>query len=233
MRLLTTGIQGLLGLLVLAGAASAEVDTDETETPAVAEAQAIDERIAALFGQENAALGALNQTHVDKITTAPTAVAQTGVVEVRYDPSWLAQLPAQRGDEEWQCLAKALYFEARGEPVRGQFAVAEVILNRVEAREYPNTICGVVHQGSGRKFACQFTFTCDGRPETIREQAAYQQVGKIASLMINGAPRALTDGATHFHTHAVRPRWASKFPRTATIGSHRFYRQPVQLVSSR
>lgn len=232
MRMLTTGVQGLIGLLILAGAASAEARTDKIDTSGetTTSAAAMDDRLASLFGQESAELGAMHEAHLEKITTAPPARSE--VVEVAYDRGWLAELPPQRGDDEWYCLAKALYFEARGEPVRGQFAVAEVILNRVEAVEYPDTICGVVHQGTGRKFACQFTFTCDGRPETIREQAVFNQLGKIAALMINGAPRALTDGATHFHTHAVRPRWASKFPRTVTIGSHRFYRQPVQLVSS-
>ncbi len=232
MRLLTTGVQGALALLFLAGAAFAEVGTDEATAPvAAAEAQAIDDRLASLFGQESAALGAMKQTDLDKLMTVPEA--RPAVVEVAYDRDWLADLPAQRGDAEWSCLAKALYFEARGEPVRGQFAVAEVILNRVEALEYPDSICDVVHQGSHRKNACQFSFACDGRPETIREKDAFLQVGKIAALMISGAPRALTDGATHFHTNAVRPRWASKFPRTATIGSHRFYRQPVRLATSR
>ncbi|MFD1912780.1 cell wall hydrolase [Halodurantibacterium flavum] len=228
MRLLATGVQGLLGLLILAGAAAAEVNASETETT---ETVAIsDDRIAALFGQENAAIGAMDQSRISRMTTTPEAAADLQVVEIRYDANWVAGLPAQNGNAEWECLAKALYFEARGEPIRGQFAVAEVILNRVDAVEYPNTICGVVHQGNSR--ACQFSFVCDGKSDAIREAGAYQQVGKIAALMMAGAPRALTDGATHFHTNAVRPRWASRFPRTTTIGAHRFYRQPVQLAAA-
>ena len=72
----------------------------------------------------------------------------------------------------------------------------------------------------------QFSYTFDGRPDTIRERAAFQLSGKIAALMLAGAPRKLTQGATHFHTRSVRPGWAHRFPRTAVIGAHLFYRQP-------
>lgn len=142
--------------------------------------------------------------------------------ELHYSQRWLETLPAARGNREWECLTQALYFEARGEPVKGQFAVAEVILNRVDAPGYPKSICGVVHQGGAA--GCQFSFTCDGRSDTIRERAAYVEVGKVARLMLDGAPRALTDGATHFHTRAVQPGWAQRLPRTASIGQHLFYR---------
>jgi spore germination cell wall hydrolase CwlJ-like protein len=109
--------------------------------------------------------------------------------------------------------------------VRGMFAVGEVIMNRVDSARYPNTLCGVINQGTGRKFACQFTYTCDGNAEVIHEPAAWAKVGKVARLLVDGAPRQLTDGATHYHTRAVNPRWARVFPRTTTIGSHHFYRQ--------
>lgn len=144
---------------------------------------------------------------------------------IRYDRTYLASVPATTsGDAEWQCLAEALYFEARGESVAGQFAVAEVILNRRDSALYPRTVCGVVKQGNGR--ACQFSYACDGQSERMSERGAFLQVGKIARLMLDGAPRALTDGATHFHTRAVRPAWARRFPQTAKIGAHLFYRQP-------
>jgi spore germination cell wall hydrolase CwlJ-like protein len=107
--------------------------------------------------------------------------------------------------------------------------VAEVIMNRVASSAYPDTVCGVVNQGTGRKFQCQFTYTCDGLAEVINEKSAYERLKKIAHLMVNGGPRKLTAGATHYHTKAVYPRWARKFPRTATIGVHRFYRMPTQL----
>lgn len=144
-------------------------------------------------------------------------------VPLRLDPDWIASLPAPHGNREWRCLAEALYFEARGEPLKGQVAVAEVILNRVDAPGYPKSVCAVVHQGAGGR--CQFSFTCDGRPDTIRERAAFERVGKVARLMLDGAPRRLTGGATHFHTVAVRPGWARRLPQTAAIGRHLFYRE--------
>lgn len=150
-------------------------------------------------------------------------------LQIERSRSWVDAQPAVTGDEQWACLAQALYFEARGESVRGQFAVAEVILNRVDSAKFPSTLCKVIHQGTGRKYACQFTYTCDGNPEVIHEKAAYQRVGKIAKFMMDGAPRDLTDGATYYHTKAVNPRWARKFARTTTIGVHHFYRPHIRV----
>lgn len=133
-------------------------------------------------------------------------------------------LPEAQGDAQWRCLAEALYFEARGETIAGQVAVAEVILNRVEHEDYPDTVCAVVRQGADRRNACQFSFMCDGRPEHITEPRAFSRAGKIARIMLDGQPRVLTGGATHFHTTRVRPRWSQVFHRTARIGDHVFYR---------
>jgi len=160
------------------------------------------------------------------IASGAGSPAAVPAAAIRYDRRWLDTLPPAAGDPEWRCLAEALYFEARGESTKGQFAVAEVILNRVESRVYPDTVCGVVHQGTGRRYQCQFTYTCDGASETIRDPQSWARVGKVARLMLDGGPRALTGGATHYHTKAVRPRWARSFPRTTTIGVHHFYRSP-------
>ena len=146
-----------------------------------------------------------------------------------YSKAYLRSLPVAKGGKEWACLTEALYFEARGETVKGQFAVAEVILNRLSSPSFPDTICGVINQGTGRKFACQFTYTCDGRAEVIRERKAYEMVGKVAKMVMNGMPRTLTDGATFYHTKAVRPRWSRVFEQTATIGFHHFYKKPVRV----
>lgn len=148
--------------------------------------------------------------------------------KVDYSASWLASLPKGQGGKQWGCLAQALYFEARGETIEGQVAVAEVIMNRVDSAAYPDTVCGVVNQGTGRKFACQFTYTCDGQAEKITEPAAYARVGKIARAALSGLPRKLTRGATHYHTTAVRPKWSRVFEHTATIGVHKFYRNMRQ-----
>lgn len=137
---------------------------------------------------------------------------------------WLMSQPVPEGDAEWQCLTEALYFESRGESLDGQIAVAEVILNRVDSPLYPRSICGVVKQRGGG--GCQFSYVCDGRADRMREKTAADLAGRIARAMIDGAPRLLTDGATHFHTRAVRPGWSKRFPQTASIGAHVFYRHP-------
>ena len=142
-----------------------------------------------------------------------------------YTRSALAELPRAVGNAEWRCLTEAIYFEARGEPVTGQFAVAEVILNRVDSHRYPDDICGVVNQGTGRLHACQFSYTCDGIPETIGEPRAWERAGKIARLMVDGAPRALTGDAAHYHADYVDPYWNKVYPQTAQVGIHIFYKQ--------
>lgn len=136
---------------------------------------------------------------------------------------WLTAQPAPEGDAEWQCLTEALYFEARGESLDGQIAVAEVILNRKDSGLYPGTVCGVVKQRGGG--GCQFSYVCDGRKK-MRERDAADLAGRIARAMLDGAPRLLTDGATHFHTRHVRPGWSKRFAHTTSIGAHLFYRQP-------
>lgn len=143
---------------------------------------------------------------------------------VEFSNNWLDQRPQATGDAQFQCLAQALYFEARGETVKGQFAVAEVIMNRVASKQFPNTACGVVNQGTGRKYQCQFTYTCDGHKEIIAEKRAYERVSKVARVVLDGIETKLTDGATYYHTTAVRPRWSRSFTQTARIGVHKFYR---------
>ncbi|RUS58522.1 cell wall hydrolase [Pseudorhodobacter sp. E13] len=199
-------------LLAMSGAVAAETTVSRSNNPT--------EKLGSLIGAEQRALNALPESKI--VAQRPKA----NVVPVAYDRSFISGLPSATGGDQWACLAKALYFEARGESVKGQFAVAEVILNRVDSRKYPNSVCAVVNQGAHRRNACQFSFACDGRADTIREKAAYARAAKIARLMLDGAPRELTGGATHFHTTAIRPRWAKRFPNTAKIGSHLFYRQP-------
>jgi spore germination cell wall hydrolase CwlJ-like protein len=147
-----------------------------------------------------------------------TAMAE-GITE-----DWLDARPAPNGGEDWQCLTEALYFEARGESLDGQIAVAEVILNRVDSPLYPRTVCGVVKQRGGG--GCQFSYVCDGRTDRMRDRASADRAGRIARAMLDGAPRVLTEGATHFHTRGVKPGWSRRFDRTAAIGAHLFYRHP-------
>ena len=208
--------------LCLAGAALADMTLSTSSAPT----DDLGQNLTRLLGPDfrQAAAPGTGRLTVDR--GSEQLVANVQPARIEYSKSWLASLPKAEGGREWRCLAEALYFEARGESVKGQFAVAEVILNRVASPLYPDTVCGVVHQGTGRHLQCQFTYTCDGRSDAIRERRAFEEVGKVARLMLGGAPRVLTGGATHYHTHAVNPRWSRKFPRTARIGAHLFYRQP-------
>ncbi|MCZ4256087.1 cell wall hydrolase [Sulfitobacter sp. PR48] len=152
--------------------------------------------------------------------------------DVKFSKAWLDAQPRANGSSEWRCLAEALYFEARGETVKGQFAVAEVIKNRVKSGRFPGSFCGVIHQGTGKKYQCQFTYTCDGNKEVIAEPKAFARVAKVAKYTIDGKVPALTNGATHYHTTAVRPRWSKVYTRTAQIGVHLFYRHTWRSASN-
>lgn len=123
------------------------------------------------------------------------------------------------------CLAEALYFEARGEGRQGQAAVAEVILNRVKSSRFPNSVCGVINQRS------QFSYTIGGR-KTIRNRGVYLRVRQVAENALSGGTGNLTGGATYFHTPAVRPAWSRRFQRTVQIGRHIFYRTGQRLASN-
>ncbi len=197
--------------------------------------EVLESRLSALLGQESEALSTVSDRQLAALTTVPLPAERgvaTSAANIEYTNAFLDTLPPATGGAQWQCLAEALYFEARGESTRGIFAVGEVILNRVDSAAYPNSLCGVINQGTGRKYQCQFTYTCDGRAETIGEPRAFQKVGKIARVLMDDAPRDLTAGATHYHTKAVNPSWARRFPRTATIGFHYFYRQPTRAASN-
>lgn len=148
---------------------------------------------------------------------------------IAYSEDWVAAQPVASGGQRWQCLSEALYFEARGETVEGLFAVSEVILNRVDSPRFPNSVCGVIRQGTGRHLQCQFTYTCDSNDEAIHNPTAYRRVAKVARAMLDGAPRILTKGATHYHTVNVNPSWSRNFAMTARIGVHKFYRMTTRV----
>ena len=124
-----------------------------------------------------------------------------------------------------QCLAEAIYYEARSESEDGQRAVAQVVLNRVRHPAYPNSVCGVVYQGPMRAGGgCQFTFTCDGSLASPPAGAGWLRARRIASAALAGSVFAPVGHATHYHTHEVVPHWAYKLVKSAVIGSHNFYR---------
>jgi hypothetical protein len=117
--------------------------------------------------------------------TAP-ATRELASVPERLDFRTLDALPHTSGDAEWGCLAQAIYFEARGEPLDGQVAVAEVVLNRVQDRRFPGTVCGVTTQGVGSGRGCQFSYACDGNSDTMKSAGPRQRAEKLATLMLVG-----------------------------------------------
>jgi hypothetical protein len=124
-----------------------------------------------------------------------------------------------------KCLTEVIYFEARGEVVRGQMAVAQVVLNRAFSGKYPSTVCGVVYQNSHRHLACQFTFACDGIPDVVREPDMWERAKVIASEMLDGKLWLPEVGkATHYHAYWVRPDWVREMTKMHKLGVHTFYR---------
>ena len=124
-----------------------------------------------------------------------------------------------------KCLANAVYFESRGEVVRGQIAVAQVVMNRVFTPYYPKTVCDVVYQNAHRHNSCQFTFACDGIPDVVTEPDAWQRAKRIAADMLDGKlwmPEVAK--STHYHAYWVRPSWAGEMRRILKLGVHTFYR---------
>lgn len=202
-------------MIVLSGAAVAEVTVSQSNDPS----SLMGLQFASLFETEHEAVNAQSGARLSALAKGTlNAPRQKGAVE--YSEEWLATLPEATGDAEWECLRAALYFEARGETVEGQFAVAEVILNRVDSPGFPKTVCGVVHAKGGGE--CAFSFVCQGK-HSLSDAEARERAGRIARLMLDGAPRDLTDGATYFHADYVRPNW-DDLVRTAEIGAHLFYR---------
>jgi spore germination cell wall hydrolase CwlJ-like protein len=125
---------------------------------------------------------------------------------------------------EENCLAKAVYFEARSESELGQLAVAKVILNRVKDPNYPKTICGVVYQGSDRRNSCQFSFACDGVADEVKSKEAWDHSKLIAQKAIDGDQTIRIIGAaTNYHADYVRPKWAKEMRKLIKIGRHIFY----------
>jgi hypothetical protein len=124
-----------------------------------------------------------------------------------------------------KCLAEAVYFEARGEAVRGQIAVAQVVLNRAFSGFYPTTVCGVVYQNKHRHMACQFTFACDNVADVVREPEMWDRARKIAKAMLDGQLWLPEVGkSTHYHAYWVHPSWVSEMKKMYKFGVHTFYR---------
>lgn len=122
------------------------------------------------------------------------------------------------------CLTAAIYYEARSEPLDGQRAVAQVVLNRVRDRAFPNTVCGVVYQGHLRRTGCQFSFTCDGSMQRRRDPRSWEEARLVAEAALAGYVYAPAGSATHYHANYMVPWWAPSLTRIGEFGSQIFYR---------
>lgn len=157
---------------------------------------------------------------------APTAldVLDQGPINA---PSDAALVLSGSASGEMNCLAQAVYFEARGESHAGQLAVAQVVLNRVRSARYPDTICGVVYQNEHKYNRCQFSFACDGRSETASNRRSWNDAVSVAQDAVAGERKDLIAGLSgntlYYHATSVSPRWASQMRVTKRIGRHIFY----------
>ncbi len=177
---------------------------------------------------DSAALGAIDQVMP---MSAPMPLMPTGTLAYARETTPATAFgvtvdkyggPVSKKDV-W-CMAEAIYFESRGESYRGQIAVGQVVMNRLAHPIYPKDICSVVFQNQQMHNACQFSFACDGIPETIDDPVAWKQANDIAQGVIAGTLYLPEVGrATHYHATYVYPDWAPQLKRVAKIGNHIFY----------
>ncbi|VVN92775.1 cell wall hydrolase [Pseudomonas fluorescens] len=149
---------------------------------------------------------------------APKAEAITQSEVQAVDPAGAAPL-----DDAITCLARSIYWEAKGKNSADMKAVANVVMNRLGHEGFPDTVCGVVKQGSETK-SCQFSWWCDGRPDSVQEEVPYALAKEIARKALNKQLPDRTRGALYFHDRTVKPGWAREYIRTADIGLFRFYK---------
>jgi spore germination cell wall hydrolase CwlJ-like protein len=146
-------------------------------------------------------------------------------------PSYLTKFVAGKkipeilnDSQDFNCLAQAVYFEARGEPIEGQLAVAQVVLNRVKSPRYPNKVCAVVFQNEKRRHRCQFSFACDGKSDRPRHLVSWGKAKRISLVAVEGLWDDLSQEATHYHANYVSPKWSTSIEPIAQYGAHYFYK---------
>jgi len=149
----------------------------------------------------------------------------TGVDQHPRSPAERLKLAGAARVKAEKCLATAIYFEARDEPVRAQIAVAQVVLNRAFTPYYPNDVCGVIYQNDHRRLACQFTFACDGKSKAIKEPDAWERAQSIARDALDGKlwmPEVAK--STHYHDDWAHPNWVREMKKMDKLGGLIFYR---------
>jgi len=189
-----------MALLVLAGCGPAPVDISPAAT---------EQKAAAL--EQNAAAGGDGSSPSRK-----EAIGKAAVQAV--DPDGTERL-----DDAITCLARTIYWEARGEAAASMEAVASVVMNRLGHAGFPDTVCAVVRQGN-EQGACQFSWWCDGRPDQAKEDEAYATAKEVARRALNRQLKDRSRGALYFHHRNVAPGWASAYEKTAAIGDFVFYK---------
>jgi spore germination cell wall hydrolase CwlJ-like protein len=192
-------------------------------------AGAAEVKLAALPGAANAGVAPDKPSGQGEATKSGATIAGKGEVtgdgKRPMSPAERLGLDGKARPKAERCLANAVYFEARGEPVRGQIAVAQVVMNRVFSGYYPDSVCGVVYQNAHRRHACQFSFACDGIRDTVNEPEALERAKRIAKETLDGKLWLPEVGkATHYHAYWVHPSWVREMRKLHRLGVHTFYR---------
>ena len=190
------------------------------------------------FGGSNGALSAIDSFTTPSRAAEPalSATALARYIDAGFEPTAervkkhnLMLASTGEGQSESDCLAQAIYHEARGESEAGQYAVANVIVNRALSGKFPSTLCGVIYQNASKGYhRCQFTFACDGRTDAPREQRAWarsQNIAKevYAEFASGRQMESLPRSVLYYHTRSSNPSWSNTFTQVASIGSHLFY----------
>jgi len=158
------------------------------------------------------------------LAAAPTTPSVAAKPPLADQPNYALLIPAADSVRQMRCLAEAIYFESRSEPLEGQAAVGQVVLNRVRSGYYPANVCGVVYQDRERPFACQFSFACEGKALRIDEPGPWAVAMRIAKEVVSGErfdPKLTY--ALNYHANYVYPFWAPMLTRLEKIGNHIFY----------
>ena len=155
-----------------------------------------------------------------------SAVPAAAAIASEAAEPFVASRDAAARDRSLECLTQAVYYEARSESDDGQRAVAQVVLNRVRHPAFPNSVCGVVYQGSERITGCQFSFTCDGSLGGDIDPYSWERARRIAAAALGGSVYRPVGLATNYHTIAINPYWAPSLVPQVTLGAHIFYRRP-------
>lgn len=180
------------------------------------------------LGGGNTALSAIASFTEPLPRSAPSVSADllSNYIQNGYQPT---AKRVEYANKERECLAQAIYHEARGETATGQTAVANVIVNRARSSKFPGSLCGVIYQNADKgRYRCQFTFACDGRDDTPGERRAWARsmdlAKKVYAEFALGEDIGAVPGSTlYYHTTAVYPSWANTFARVAVVDSHIFY----------